>query len=105
MGVLDQPLVPAYLIRRSIAGGKDDRLRCCRRGFFEQLRVLVTTRAWRARHPLCSTSSPRFLKDLFGISFRSLAFSLGINTFFNKPRWAARIFSFRPPMGRTRPRR
>ena len=34
----------------------------------------------------------------------SLALSCGISTFFNPPRRAASSFSFRPPIGSTRPR-
>src|SRR5579864_5195145 len=38
------------------------------------------------------------------ISTRSLAFSSGISTVLMPPRWAASSFSFKPPIGSTRPR-
>ncbi|EAP91103.1 membrane-associated protein [Oceanicaulis sp. HTCC2633] len=48
-------------------------------------------------------SSPSL--TLSGISARSFSLSFGIRTVFTPPRRAASSFSFRPPIGRTRPRR
>ena len=56
----------------------------------------------RRPRPPARSSSPDF--TLSGISARSFSFSFGMITVFRPPRRAASSFSFRPPIGSTRPR-
>src|SRR5665647_2925560 len=65
----------------------------------------LRTSAWASTSSMRVTGMiSRFFLMASEISTRSLAFSSGISTIFMPPREAASSFSFRPPIGSTRPR-